>query len=298
MPGTGSTRIDTPDVAGLSLTGDLDLRMLVAMTDWTPAATQNLMSHFSVTSNQRSWRFDLNTAGTFGFLWSVDGTATITKASTAATGRTDGLPLWVRVTHDVDNGAAGNDVIFYTSTDPVTTAPASVTWSQLGTTVTTAGTTSHFDSTTTPIIGAISAGGALLMVGHVHYAEMRSAIAGTVVSSPDFRTAAQITTPNTVFTDPQGIAWTLRSNALWIADVTATGASTLDGVTSAGSGTFLAAITGTGASTLAGVSSAGVGVFTGIGPIPGSGNRMGGNKAIRKPPRLSGTRKAVRRRRR
>lgn len=80
--------------------------------------------------------------------------------------------------------------------------------------------------------------------------------------------------------------------------ITGTGAITLAGATSAGSGTFLAAITGTGASTLAGVSCAGSGVFTGLGPIPGTGgNRMGGNKAIRKPPRLSGIRRVRRSRR-
>jgi hypothetical protein len=55
------------------------------------------------------------------------------------------------------------------------------------------------------------------------------------------------------------------------AGFTGTGASTLDGVTSAGSGTFTpAAITGTGASTLDGVTSAGSGTFTPA-PITGTG---------------------------
>lgn len=57
-------------------------------------------------------------------------------------------------------------------------------------------------------------------------------------------------------------AWTLVVKGA-DSDITGTGSSTLDGVTSAGSGTFTpAAITGTGASTLDGVTSAGAGTYT------------------------------------
>lgn len=308
LPGTGTTRINTPDSAALSLLGDLDVRVLVAPADWTPAAAQNLTSHWNTTGNVRSWQFTLNTTGTLFLQWSTDGTATITSSSTVGTGFSDGTAHWLRVTHDVDNGAAGNDVIFYTSNDPTTTAPGSVSWTQLGTTVTTAGTTSHFNSTTLPALGATSSGSAGRLIGKMYYAEWRSSIGGTIVASPDFRDATQITTPYTVFTDPQANAWTLQTAATWIFDGTGTGASTLAGVTSAGSGTLINPITGTGALTLVGVTSAGVatvgnpitgtgsstlvgvlsaasGVFTVAGS--GSGNRMGIGRAIRKPPRLT-----------
>lgn len=64
---------------------------------------------------------------------------------------------------------------------------------------------------------------------------------------------------------------TSAGSGTFIEAITGTGASTLAGVTSAGTGVVANPITGTGASTLAGVSSAGTGVFTGTGPPPSPG---------------------------
>lgn len=277
LPGTNTTRVSTVDSAGLSLTGDLDVRACLSMDDWTPGAIQSIIGHWNSSGNVRSWQFSVNTAGTLFFQWSVLGTSTvITSTSTVATGFTDATTHWVRVTHDVDNGAVGNDVAFYYSDESVNTAAGSVTWTQLGTTVTTAAVTSHFDSTAAPAIGALSVGGTQRIVANFYYAELRSSIGGTIVGSPDFRTAAQITTPNTVFTDSIPNAWTLQSDALWeIEAITGTGASTLANISSAGSGTYsVTPITGTGASTLQNISSAGVGVFTGTGPAPVTGTKV------------------------
>lgn len=64
-------------------------------------------------------------------------------------------------------------------------------------------------------------------------------------------------------TDEEFKAYTIGVKPAASGDVTGSGASTLDGVTSAGSGTFTPpAITGTGSSTLDGVTSAGAGTYT------------------------------------
>lgn len=222
LPGSGSSRINTPDIASLSFLGDLDVRCLVSLDDWTPAGAQALLSHWLATGNQRSWLLRVDAAGTLSFLWSADGTATVTALSTAGTGRTNGLHLWVRVTHDVDNGATGNDVKFYTSTEAVTTAAASVTWAQLGTTVTTAAVTTHHNSTTLPVIGAIDGGASSKMIGNVFYTEWRDA-ADAIQGSPDFRDPAQTSDNGLTFVDPQTRVWTLQSTAVWVPDVVAGG---------------------------------------------------------------------------
>jgi hypothetical protein len=138
------------DSAAISVTGDLDVRCNLQMVDWTTGASTYFISKWVTTGNQRAYVFGISTSGTLEFSWSSLGSDTITKLSTSAVPFSDLASGWIRATLDVDNGAAGNDVIFYTSTD-------GVTWSQLGTTVTTAGTTSIFDSTAVLNLGQINA---------------------------------------------------------------------------------------------------------------------------------------------
>lgn len=132
-----------PDSAATSITGDIDVRVRVQLPTITPAINSALASKFTTTGNQRSWFLDLQTTGKLAFFWSVDGIASLNRVATVAlpAGIANGL-YWLRATLDVDNGAAGHDVKFYYSQD-------AVTWTQIGTTVTTAGTTSIFDGTST-----------------------------------------------------------------------------------------------------------------------------------------------------
>lgn len=75
---------------------------------------------------------------------------------------------------------------------------------------------------------------------------------------------------------------TSAGSGTFIEAITGTGASTLAGVTSAGTGVVANPITGTGASTLAGVTSAGVGVVTGMGPTPRQGCCGGRRRCCRR----------------
>ena len=110
--------ISTPDATALDVTGDIDLRVQVAMDDWTPAGASTLIGKWDAAL--RSFTLRVNADGTLSLIWTADGTTSITKSSTAATGITDGAVKWVRVTLDVNNGASGNDVKFFLSDDGTT----------------------------------------------------------------------------------------------------------------------------------------------------------------------------------
>ena len=204
LNGTSPGRASTPDAAALDIVGDLDLRVHVAMDDWTPAASSALITKSTTSGNQISWRFNVLSTGILRFVWSADGSATLTADSTVAPTVANAAPLWVRATLDVDNGAAGRSVRFYTS-------PDGETWTQLGSTVTTAGVTSIFSSTAPVIVGSREVGTADRLSGRVFSAEVRSGIAGTIVTNPDF--GAQLAGA-TSFADGSGLTWTITSPAV------------------------------------------------------------------------------------
>src|SRR3990167_8959685 len=141
LPGSAGNNASTPDTAGNSIVGDMDIRMKLAADDWTPATQAMLFTKWQAgAAANRQFALSLNTDGTLILYWSADGSAGLNAASTAAVGAANGSIKWVRATIDVDNGAVGRDIKFYTSDD-------GTTWTQLGTTVTQAGVTSIFNST-------------------------------------------------------------------------------------------------------------------------------------------------------
>jgi hypothetical protein len=211
LPGAGGDKADTPDHADFAIAGDMDLRALVFLTTWT-ATSRAFVGQSSGGSPTLGWVLRKNNSGTLSFRWSATGLTQTTADSTVVVPITTGA-LWIRATFDVDNGAVGNDVTFYTSTDPVLTAPASVAWTQLGATVTTAGIATQFDNTVLPTIGSLS-DNLLPVLGRVFYAEVRNGIAGTIVADPDFRDADQYTS-STSLTDTSGKVWTVRGAASW-----------------------------------------------------------------------------------
>lgn len=157
-----------PDTAALSITGDIRLRVDVAMTDWTPAAAQTFIAKTNVTGNQLGYRFIVNTAGTLGLALSLAGTAYATSAnSSAATSFVDGTRHWV----GVDWRASDGRVQFFTSAD-------NITWTQLGTDKTIS-IASIFDNTAPLWIAASDSGASLKAVGKFYRALVYNAIDGT-----------------------------------------------------------------------------------------------------------------------
>lgn len=200
---TSSTGATTPDSASLSITGDIDVRFDATLENWFAAGgfngTAELCGKGDFSAGNRAWILMVRN-DYLRFEWSADGTSTIQIDSTAKPLVPLSRRLAVRVTLDVNNGAAGNTVTFYTS-DSI-----DGTWTQLGDPVVTAGTTSIKDEANAinvgrgwPLLGFDSA------VGHIHGFELRNGIGGTVVASPDF--TAQ-TDGATSFNDAQGNTWT------------------------------------------------------------------------------------------
>ena len=177
-PGVTANCISTPDAAALDITGDIDVRLQIAMDDWTPAALTCVLSKYF--STNASYAFYVNTDGTLGTNISTNGTSAVdalaVSKSTAATGITDGTSKWIRFVVDVNNGASGHDYKYFTSND-------GITWTQLGTTVTVAGTTSIFSGTASVLVGAFGDVSATQydLAGKIYRAQILDGIDGTKV---------------------------------------------------------------------------------------------------------------------
>ncbi|GAA4999462.1 hypothetical protein [Streptomyces siamensis] len=204
LPGNSNGYASTPDVAALDITGDIDVRFDGFLTNWLDASdglkTTELMGKLGSAGADKSWFFGVRNNRLY-FEWSADGTNVVGASSTAqpvvpANGR-----LAVRATLDVNNGAGGRTIVFYTA--PTIAGP----WTQLGDPVVQAGTTSIFNSTAAVRVGALPA----VMTypsGRVHAAEIRNGIGGTVVANPDFTAQALAATS---FADSAGRTWTVNT---------------------------------------------------------------------------------------
>ncbi|MEU9888676.1 hypothetical protein [Sphaerisporangium sp. NPDC051011] len=200
--GAAGARASTPDAAAWRITGDLDIRVRLAMDNWAPGASQYFVGKIGP-GGQASYGFRMGAGNSLSLRWSTDGTTVNNVGSTLTTGFAAGTVHWVRATLDVDNGSSQTEIKFYTGLD-------GITWTQLGATATLAGVTTLFPGTVAPEVGGMGGGGGELLVGDVYYAEVRSGINGTVVAAPLFAGQAAAAT---AFTDAQGRAWTINSPA-------------------------------------------------------------------------------------
>lgn len=199
------------DIAALDLTGDLDIRIDLQLLPVISTTSDVIVaSKYNTSANQRSWRVSVNAGGYPQLEWSTDGALT---GYVSAESTYPGVPLSartvLRVTLDVNNGAAGNDVTFYTGESM--TGP----WTQIGAVVTTAGVTSVFASTSDLIIGTENGLGSpqaenRTVSANVHAFQLRDGINGTAVVDADF--GAQISGVP-AFVDSTGLAWTMLGTA-------------------------------------------------------------------------------------
>lgn len=178
LPGVNGNYLSTPDTAALDITGDIDLRVKVALDDWVPASETYLLSKYA--GGQASFFLCLAAvSGALKIVWSPDGSSLIGLASTVSPTVSDGDQLWVRATLDVDNGAGGRDAKFYTS-------PDGSSWTQLGATVTEAlGATSIYSGSSPVEIGSLAGGTSAVAAGKFYRAQVYSGIGGTLVLDVD-----------------------------------------------------------------------------------------------------------------
>ena len=169
LPRVAGNYASTPDAAALDITGDQTIIFDGAAEDWTPGGVQDLIGKWS---GGLSILLRLTTTGTLRLLWTPDGATVNFKDSTVAVGATDGGRRAVAATIDVDNGAAGHDIRFFTADTKA--GP----WTQLGATVTTAGTTSVFSGAGAVRVGDSSGS---MFAGKVYGAEVRSGIGASGV---------------------------------------------------------------------------------------------------------------------
>ena len=195
----------TVDNAAFDIVGDIDIRYEATLENWAIDGSVELCGKGTYTSNDISWLLVTND-GALGLWWSPDGTSAsrVEVYSTIPLPVTSPHRIAVRAALDVDNGAGGHTVTFYTA-DSITG-----TWAPLGDPVTGAGVTSIFNST-----AGVSTGSGLTgltfpgTLGKTHKFELRNS-AGTVVANPDFT----IQTPGAAsFADATGKTWTIQTNS-------------------------------------------------------------------------------------
>jgi hypothetical protein len=202
-----------PDSAGLSIVGDIDLRILAKVPDWTPALAYMFMcKRPSSDSATAEWQWsNEQAASTMRWRWFDSGGANITNVSGSfAAGAVDGEWLALRCFQDVDDGA-GNNVVtrqYKAVSGPGDDIASSTGWTNAGTPVTTAGATNIRGNVANLVeIGSQNSGTTSLMASGsaVAKALILNGIAGTTVGSPDF---TALTAGQTSMTDAQSNVWT------------------------------------------------------------------------------------------
>jgi hypothetical protein len=158
----------------VSLTGALDLRAKIRATDYTPTA--GVMVLGSMESAKRSWSLCISTAGALVVMYSTDGAGVATLVSNANLATADNTDIWIRAVFTPNDGGGNRTGKFYTSTD-------GATWTQLGTTVTTAGAVTLHDPGTSSTfrIGGTPVGAYGRFVGRIYEAQVRDGEGGGTV---------------------------------------------------------------------------------------------------------------------
>ncbi|MFD4740625.1 hypothetical protein ACFWNQ_25155 [Streptomyces virginiae] len=205
LPSGISSRAQTYANPVLDITGDIDIRADLIPAYWQGQrgdggwdVCTKWMGPFS-----NSWRMIVTETGYLSLIWTADGFTDLTATSTVRLEFAPWQRAAIRITLDVDNGAGGRTIAFYTSNT------INGTWTQLGDPVIQAGTTS------------INAGIGQLTAGEWDYTtrgiarvfnaiEVRSGIGGTVLANPVFSSQPS---GSTGFTDSAGRYWSLYGDA-------------------------------------------------------------------------------------
>lgn len=202
---TATDYCSTPDSVATSITGDLEVHVDLDLDNWANGSQLHMIGKWNSTGNQQSWALNIGGEGKLYFYNTTDGT-------TGPGAFTSTIPVpppftgrkAIKATLDVNNGAGGCTVTFYTADYE------GATWVQLGAAVTNAGTTSIYNSTAATSVGSLPAV-RIGAIGKYYSFSMYNGIGGAAVCSPVFygQTALAAT-----ITDAQGNTWTPNGSTL------------------------------------------------------------------------------------
>jgi len=210
--GAATSRAGTVDHADFP-TGDWFVGVEVEAPFYFPptGSAYEIAGKFNVTGGQRSLLLYMLDDGTLRIRSSPDGTAEVNNASTIPLPRPIAGTFAFATWYDVANGGNRVMTVYAARTlDAILADPAGTVHE----TVTTAGTTSVFNSTATFDVGDVTGSGFAPFPGHYRRVEVRAGDStGTVVTNPDFT----IQTPGaTSFADtaPNPKTWTVGALGL------------------------------------------------------------------------------------
>lgn len=212
LDGTTGTYATTGNHASLQIVGDLEVSCEFVPPVWPPPADQRLVAKFGTTSNQCSYQLRILPGGYANLVWSTNGSSSGApgRSSTVPIPALAGNPVSIKATLDVDNGAGGHTVTFYTS-------PDFTVWTPLGDPVTEPGATSIHPGTASLAVGARVEPEGNLFTGRIVRAQVRNGIGGTIAANPNFAADGWLDGDNAATTpraDSVGRAWDLSGNAV------------------------------------------------------------------------------------
>lgn len=219
LPGASGDYGSTPDSAANRITGDIDIRVRVSLSDWTPSVDNTIVAKYGSGAN-RSFLFTLDSSKKLQVVVYPNGLNGTLYDSTIAPVVSDGEIIWIRFTLDVDDGFGDSVGIFYTSTD-ITNNPNDVIWDQLGDVVNSGGTVSIFPGTAAFEIGSILLGTTSRLTGNVYSSAIYNGIDGTLVL--DFNPFRDYVSGNTMTSSTTGEVYTANGNAKFVGQWTANG---------------------------------------------------------------------------
>jgi hypothetical protein len=186
----------TADNSALHVTGSLEARIMLQLTDWRPAT---LMARYGA-SGTPSWIWGILADGTMQWGWYDSGGTVHVAVSTAAVPFTRAT-LALRVTLNAATGAT----TFYTSGD------IDGTWTQLGSTVTSSATSVRAGDQPLTVGWSAYGGAQGQLLGQVYAARLYNGIGGTVVANPLF--SARMA-GDTSWTDSASRVWSLTGGGI------------------------------------------------------------------------------------
>lgn len=237
---TTSARGVLADESGLDLSVDGEWRFDIALDDWTPAALVYIMDRWVTGTNDRCWRFQINTAGDI-VLNTGNSTGTASTLSTVLNWNTSGTPAngarkQLRFTVDGDDGSGNTDATFYSrdGTEGLDLAD-NTGWVQEDT-GTAAAVQAYLANSAAPVVIHSQSGGTVQngFVGRFYRGVLWSDLSQTTkVLDVDFTVDNRVGGDETVWNDPARTGnWSIvgGADADWIPDVGgATGTTTRSG---------------------------------------------------------------------